>query len=283
MKILFLHDYDFRTVTGGAELNLRYAYNEPPEDVEVSFLNNKLFTRRRIKGYDKIVIGNSRTMSISAVKMMVKILKEEKIPYIKSEHDVMWSDDRSGKELKFYTANDCRVVGDATKNEWYEPTKQLFEGAEAVRYLSPKQRTIFETVGIKNPNWFIAGSYVDTYVFKNIVEWEKRPYGAFVKGGKFWGEDEGKRRAEADGIDVHVMAHRGLDPEGMAKFFNNYKYFYDYPEMMTTYGRAIIEAYLCGVKLVVDPCHAIYSFGTLTDAIDSSWTAIEDFWEGVLG
>ncbi len=282
MKILFLHDYDFRHTTGGAELNLRYAYNNPPEGVEVSFLYNKNVIRRRLIGYDKVIVGNSRRFSVSAVKMLVKILYEEKTPYIKSEHDVMWSDDRGASELVFSTPMDYKIVGKPKDNDWYLPTKMLFESAEAVRFLSPKHELIFSAVDILPSKSFIAGSYIDKSIFRNIIAWEKRPYDAFCKHGDFWGEAEGKRRAKADGINIYVLAHRGLDAVGMADFYNTYKYFYDFPEMMTTYGRAVLEAYLCGVKLNVIENHAIFSFGTIDDAVENSQNAIKDFWDGVL-
>jgi len=282
MKVLFVHDYDFRNTTGGAELNLRYAYNNAPEGVELSFLNNTNFVRRKIKGYDKIIIGNSRTMSPDKVKMMVRILGEEKIPYIKSEHDIMWSDGRICHELEFSSPNDCEVVGDATKNLWYEPTKQLFENAESVRFLSPKQRLLFSAVGIENENSFIAGSYVDRSIFHNYVPISERPYEAFCKHGELWGEDIAKRKAKEDGVDLRVMSHRGLSVEDMGNYYNDYKYFYDFPILQTTYGRAILEAYLCGVELRIDPTHAIYSFGTIDDAVWNSINAVDDFWMGVL-
>jgi len=282
MKILFTHDYDFRHTTGGAELNLRYAYDNAPNGVELSFLDNSLLTKRRMRGFDKVIMGNSRRISIPKIKMLVRILKELKIPYIKSEHDVMWSDDRGAPELMFFKPMEYDVVGDWTKNDWYEPTKLLFENAEMVRFLSPKQELIFSAVDIIPSNSFIAGSYVDKSIFQNYVDWEKRPFEAFCKYGDFWGEAEGKRRAKADGIDIRVLGHRGLDAVGMADFYNSYKYFYDYPEMMTTYGRAVLEAYLCGVKLRVIENHAIFSFGTMDDAVENSQNAIKDFWNGVL-
>ena len=283
MKILFTHDYDFRNVVGGAELNLKYAYDNAPEGVELSFIDNKQFLRRKVKGYDKIVVGNSRTITTDKLRKMVSIMKDEKIPYIKSEHDIMWSDDRRCKELKFISPNECKVVGDATKNEWYQPVKELFENAENVRFLSPKQETMFTSVDIQPQNSYLAGSYVDRSIFQNIVPTENRPYDGFCKQGHLWGETEGKRRAEEDGVDITVMGHRGLNAVQMADFYNQYKYFYDYPVLQTTYGRAIIEAYLCGVELRIDPNHAIYSFGgSLGRAVDSSLYAVTDFWRGIL-
>jgi len=282
MKILFVHDYDFRITTGGAELNLRYAWDNAPEEIELSFINNSRFLRRRVKGYDKAVIGNSRTMSPDKVKMMSRIFKEEKISYIKSEHDIMWSDNRACSELVFSSPNDCKVVGDASKNLWYMPTRILFENAESVRFLSPKQELLFSAVGIRNENSFIAGSYVDRSIFKNIVPFSERENEGFCKHGELWGELEGKRRAGEDGVGIKVMAHRGLDAHGMANYYNSYKYFYDYPILQTTYGRAILEAYLCGVELRIDPNHAIYSFGTIDDAVENSQNAVKDFWDGVL-
>lgn len=282
MGILFVHDYDFRHTVGGAELNLRYAYENPPEDINVSFINNKAFVRRRLKGYDKVIVGNSRTLSPNKVTMMVKIFKEEKIPYIKSEHDIMWSDGRVCHELEFSSPLDYKVVGDATKNLWYQPTKTLFENAESVRFLSPKQKILFSAVGIENPNSFIAGSYVDRSIFKNKIPFSERPYDGFCKHGDLWGENRSKQKAKEDGVGIRVMASRGLNLEQMSDYYNSYRYFYDWSILQTTYGRAIIEAHLCGVELRIDPNHAIYSFGTMDDAIDSSQRAVDDFWNGVL-
>lgn len=282
MKILFVHDYDFRNTTGGAELNLKYAWDNAPKDIELSFLNNSHFTRRKSKGYDKVVVGNSRTMSPNKVKMMVNIFQQEKLPYIKSEHDIMWSDSRICHELKFSSPNECKVIGDATKNIWYTPTKMLFEGAESTRFLSPKQRLLFSAVGIENPNSFIAGSYIDRSIFINKIPFAERKYEAFCKHGELWGEVEAKRRCAEDDVDLRVMGHRGLSTEEMSDFYNTYKYFYDYPILQTTYGRAILEAYLCGVELRIDPTHAIYSFGTLDMAVENSQNAVKDFWKGVL-
>lgn len=283
MKILFIHDYDFRHTTGGAELNLKYTWDNAPEGLELKFMENRNFIRRKIRGFDKIIIGNIRTLSSDKVKMIVRILKEEKIPYVKSEHDVMWSDDRACKELKFTTSSvECEVIGDATKNEWYLPTKELFENAEIARFLSPAQKLLFSAVGIENDNSFIAGSYVDKSIFKTFIDWDKRPYEAFCKFGHLWGETAGKEKAKEDGLEITVLGHRGMDAVGMADFFNSYKYFYDFPVLRTTYGRAILEAYLCGVELRIDPTHAIYSFGSIDKAVENSQTAIKDFWDGIL-
>lgn len=282
MKILFCHDYDFRNTIGGAELNLRYTYDNPPEGVEVAFIDNKKFIRRKIKKYDKIIVGNSRTVSPFLLRKMIRIMKEENIPYIKSEHDIMWSDDRMVSELVFEDPLTCYIIGDPTENMWYQPTKELFENAESVRFLSEKQKLMFTKVGIQPQKTYLAGSYIDRSIFKTHIDWENRPYDGFCKHGSRWGEAEAKRRADIDGVDMHVMTQRGLDPVGMVDFYNQYKYFYDYPVLQTTYGRVILEAFLCGVELRIDPTHAILSFGSLDKAVANSQTAVEDFWRGVL-
>lgn len=282
MKILFLHDYDFRYSVGGAELNLLSAWNNVPEDVKLYFLNSKRFTRRKLAGYDKIVVGNCRTIIPSTIYRFISITDELNIPYIKSEHDIMWSDDRICKELKFTSPKNCSVIGDATKNVWYLPTKKLFENAEKVRFLSPKQQILFSSVGIVPPRYFIAGSYVDKSIFCDNVSFDERPNEGFCKSGELWGEYESKKRGEEDGVKIDVLENRGLSPSEMANFYNTYRYFYDYPILQTTYGRAILEAYLCGVELRIDPFHAIYSFGTIEDAINNSQNAIKDFWRGIL-
>jgi len=282
MKILFTHDFDFRSTTGGAELNLRYTYNDAPEGIEVEFLNNRQFLRRKVKHADMVIFGNSRHMTPNSAIKAVDILKELKIPYIKSEHDIMWSDSRIGNELVFSDPFTYEVVADYKKNIWYEPTKYMFENAQKVRYLSPKHKLIFDGSDINPSDIFIAGSYIDRNIFKKKIEFEDRPFEAVVKSAELWGEFEGKKKAEENGHTVQLIAHRGFTIEEMADYFNQFKYFYDFPILHTTYSRVGLEFAMCGGELILKEDHALLSFGSIEKAMESSQNTIKDFWDGVL-
>jgi hypothetical protein len=282
MKVLFVSDHNIFTKKGGAELNLLTCYNNAPKDVQVEFSLPQDLSTNYIQDFDIAVIANVRFMSPDeAIKMMNKFLLTN-VPYVKSEHDVMFDNNRLGQHVMI--TNDFVVAPTANYEEhvWYKTTQELFSNAIAVRFLSPLQHNLFRSVGINFKKYFLAGSWIDRTIFKNKKHKMKRTGSALTRSGYARGDNMAKFMADKNGHHLDTWNKTNATPQEMADLYNNYRYYYEYPEFFSTYGRGILEAEACGLEIFIPKNHALLSYGSMEKAIQSSVNAIDDFWNNII-
>lgn len=296
MKVLFVSDHDIFTTKGGAELNLLYCYNNAPKDVEIDFCLPQNLSTDYIQKFDIAVIANVRELvPDDVIKMMNKFLLTG-VPYIKSEHDVMFDDERLGRHVMVTDDFVVAPTKDYTKHTWYKVTQELFSNAIAVRFLSPLHHNLFKAVGIKFKRYFLAGSWIDRTIFKNKKPKLMRTGSALSRkgyitaltsdGNTIVSETRGFRNAkimaERNGHELDEWSGYNKTSEQMCDLYNNYKFYYEYPVFTSTYGRGILEAHACGLQIFIPNNHALLSYGSMEKAVQSSINAIEDFWTNVI-
>ena len=282
MKVLFVSDHDIFTTKGGAELNLLYCYNNAPKDVEMDFCLPQNLSTDYIQKFDIAVIANIRELlPDDVIKMMNKFLLTG-VPYIKSEHDVMFDDERLGRHVMVTDDFVVAPTKDYTKHIWYKVTQELFSNAIAVRFLSPLHHNLFKAVGINFKKYFLAGSWIDRTIFKNKKPKLMRIGSALSRKGYARGFENAKIMAERNGHELDEWTGFNKTPEQMCDLYNNYKFYYEYPVFISTYGRGILEAHACGLQIFIPNNHALLSYGSMEKAVQSSINAIEDFWTNVI-
>ena len=285
MKLLFVSDFKSGFV-GGAEITMKYLLAGKPDGWEIDHLSIHQYSNEKAAEYDALIVSNVRNAHFLKV---VDLAENCPVPYIKSEHDMMFADDRLGNKIEIDHNMDEYIISSfdpSYLNErWYKVTKILFENAAAVRYLAPFHRNVYEGVGIKNNRTFISAPYVDTSQFYSTIDNDKRSNLCLILSGGMRGEVRSREIAMDLGFsysEIHAFSARNLGMRQMRELYNMYKTFIHAPMYTPTFGRQCLEAHLCGCELWLDQYHPLYSFeGGLKGAVAASQRGVMDFWAGV--
>lgn len=282
MKILVINDEDIFTYLGGAELNLKSNVENAPNNYKITFVKTQDVTLSNFTDKDCIIFGNIRTSTPMEINSWVYYLTKHQIPFVKSEHDMMWSDNRVGSEVTVKPDFSVTFTPQAIRSQWYYCVENLFHQASAIRYLSPIHKKVFETLNLgRSTESFIASSYIDRSIFKNEAPFEDRFDWAVCKRALNAGFINARKYARSKGWSDLTTLPINVSPEVMNNFYNLYKYHIAMPLFVSTFGRAEVESYLCGMELHVNPNHALHSFGSIEEGVASTLTANEDFWKGI--
>lgn len=266
MKIAWLQDMDIFANTGGAQMTDRLHFIEglrQGHDIEL-VLPNQL-NRSTIRNADLTVISNCRTFHPEILKA---VTEEIITPYVVFHHDYWFC-----KWRGFYPGEGCG------KCEWHplglEFWEHLYRGAKLNIFLSPLHR-IAHTATFKDEvdGWTTAvcPSPVNTGLFKPQPGIERIPnsvvyVGVFTKYKglynilKFVETSPELQYHFIGGGDPDIITAiqqaghslaQGVPNQDLPSVYSQFEYFIHLPANPMPMERTVIEAYLCGCKLIVN-------------------------------
>jgi glycosyltransferase involved in cell wall biosynthesis len=261
-KVVWLQDIDPFVSNTGGELNdkakiiagIRRGY-----DIEVVTPHN--FSQKIIDSADLIVLSNTSMFTQEQLKFTK--------PYVIYHHDYMYV---CKWRLYFSEEERCKSCV-----EW---RRNLIRGASLNLFLSPLHRQAHQAVvpEIGLSNSVCIPSSVDTEHFKPITPTERN--GVLYVGviDEFKGISNVLLYASERGLKVdfygydqnNVLCDR-IETEGhkiigpvdyfnLPELYSKYEYAIHLPQQSEPYGRFLVEAYLCGCKIITNQNNGAWSY-----------------------
>lgn len=276
MKVIgWVHDFSSSQYLGGAQLTCEEMLRHIPEDIII----RPIGSYKDLKEVDLVVINNSRTVTYW------ELLRNKRL--------IFW-------------------IHDLIPEPYIDIKNELMIKAEKVFFLSPllhrKYCEIYD-VDIEDSKVDYVPPIVDYKRFNTIVDVEQREKRAAWIGDIqfFKGIDEVLLWARehntyvdfyGPGVDFLIerikISRYGdylgiVSPNEMQFVYNKYRYFIHLPKVIEGGGRTVIEALLCGCKIIHNSKIGILSYfeeddinnltySDITDLIDSG---IKKFWDTV--
>ncbi len=244
-KIVWIADYNELEHSGGAQQTNRflidYGRNLGFYIIEANCRDLKRFGLP--KG-DFYILNNISLIWRNAHDAVIEIIKNRK--YIRYEHDYLWTASID-VELVFRNALATIFLSPAHRKE--HEKRRIFP---SVVHLQPspvdlKKFKIKKRKRKKNSVLY-AGGIAPHKGLDRVIEYARTsPHLKFTIIG--WVEQEYDKRIS---LPFNCTIAEKAPHEKMPDILNQYEYFIHLPNWIEPFGRAPLEAYLCGCKLIVD-------------------------------
>ena len=272
-KIIWLADYTIKEFPGGAqqtnELMVRYGRKI---GYEIEYMLPPKFSISKLKKADLVIINNLIKFKSSQLNWIIK-----NKPYVKYDHDHAAAR-RISRIPKLFSSSRLNI---------FLSPLHLQGVSKIVGHKIPKSKVIpspinTEIFKITNKNRikdsiFACGCLVPEKGINNIIKYlnahkEKK---LFAAG---WGKDKATKLLSMENVTFLGFVQHNKLPE----VYNKYESFIHLPVDKEAFGRAVLEAYLCGCHLITNKIVGAMSYDwdwKNYDEIKKKVKSQKRFWE----
>lgn len=250
----------------------------------IDYITFKNFSRDNINKYDMLIINRVQTFGQDAKKLMIRK------NYVKYEHDYdcimsdsMCKDIYENSLLNIFLS----PLHYKTFNEYYK--KKYDKNIERI-YLQPSPVIGFKKLDkepIKNTVIWVGDLQRHKGV-DNVIEYVRKrkdlKFDLYILNRSHT-EEIAKIKKLRETLNNISVKNEIKDKKEMSKIYSGYEYFIHLPIWKEPFGRAVLEAYLSGCKLIINENVGMMSYGwnvnNYDDIVEINNKAIENFWNKI--